>query len=58
MVNLDDMAFSKQVINATGKTKLLSTVASDVVNASYDPMYRNTVLAHIKQLNEVRPGEI
>ena len=53
IVNLDDVTLSKHVITATGKAKLLITIANDVIFANPNPLYRNRVLAHVKQLQEV-----
>ena len=53
ILNLDDVTLSKHVITATGKAKLLVTIANDVIFANADPLYRNGILAHVKQLQEV-----
>ena len=53
IVNLDDTGLSNHVITCTGKAKLLVEVASNVLAASTDPLFRNNVLALTKQLKEV-----
>nr|XP_002121875.1 uncharacterized protein LOC100184888 [Ciona intestinalis] len=52
IVNLDDIMLSKHAIFITGKSKFLLLVAQSVVEDSTKPLYRNGVLAHVKQLGE------
>jgi len=58
IVNLDDTGLSNHVISCTGKSKLLAEVANNILSASTDPLFRNNVLAHAKQLKEVRISQL
>lgn len=53
IANLDEDELSSYIDRVNGKTKFLVRAANTIVAYSTDPVYRNGVLAHVKQLKRV-----
>ena len=55
-MNLDDVTLSNHVINATGRSKLLTTVGKAHINRTADVGIRNHLLPFIQSTEEVCCG--